>query len=405
MSYLQAVRLVAVREMVERARSRTFIISLAISMISVVVVVLVSAFVISGKGKSVSMRLEGATTSLEQPLQAAASQANLDLHFQAAQGSDADAAAVRKGDVDAALGGDPAQPTVTVQQTLDPTFTAVLQSITRQIQIQEHFQAAGLSPSQASTVLQATPPKVVSLQSGDRDLDARKTAAFIGGLLLYMSLLFGGFAVAGGVVSEKSGRVVELLLATLRPAQMLAGKVLGIGAISLLQFALIIGTGVVTSLVVGSARIPSSVLVAAPQTLLWFVLGFLFYSVLYAAAGALAQRFEDLQSVTLPFTLFLPGSWLRSHVSHPEHPRRGLRPLRLVLSPHGTVDHAATRRGGVGILVGAAPCGCAHPRCHRALPARGWADIPEGNSQYGWKTALAAQPPAPWRRGSGGRLT
>jgi len=304
-SYLHAVRLVAVREMVERARSRTFIISLAISMISVVVVVLISAFVISGKGKSVSMRLEGATTSLEQPLQAAASQANLDLHFQAAQGSDADAAAVRKGDVDAALGGDPAQPTVTVQQTLDPTFTAVLLSITRQIQIQEHFQAAGLSPSQASTVLQATPPKVVSLQSGDRDLDARKTAAFIGGLLLYMSLLFGGFAVAGGVVSEKSGRVVELLLATLRPAQMLAGKVLGIGAISLLQFALIIGTGAVTSLVVGSARIPSSVLVAAPQALLWFVLGFLFYAVLYAAAGALAQRFEDLQSVTLPFTLFL----------------------------------------------------------------------------------------------------
>lgn len=103
-----------------------------------------------------------------------------------------------------------------------------------------------------------------------------------------------------GVMEEKASRVVEVLLATVRPIQLLAGKVLGIGAVALAQalalviFALVLGAAVGSSLVHGAAPL----VVAA--SLVWLVLGYAFYSWLYAAAGSLAERQDQVQSLALP---------------------------------------------------------------------------------------------------------
>ena len=71
----------------------------------------------------------------------------------------------------------------------------------------------------------------------------------IAGILIYLSLLVTGQMVAQGVVEEKSSRVVELLLSTIRPWQLMAGKVLGIGVVGLLQMAVIAGVGVLAAIV------------------------------------------------------------------------------------------------------------------------------------------------------------
>ena len=65
--------------------------------------------------------------------------------------------------------------------------------------------------------------------------------AFVGVLLLYIAILTFGYAVAAGVIEEKSSRVIELLLSTIRARELLAGKVLGIGVVGLIQLVLVVG--------------------------------------------------------------------------------------------------------------------------------------------------------------------
>ena len=105
-----------------------------------------------------------------------------------------------------------------------------------------------------------------------------------------------------GVMEEKASRVIEVLLATVQPGPLLAGKLVGIGAVALLQalslvvFALVLAEGVGANLVHGAAPL----VVAA--TLLWLVLGYAFYSWVYAAAGSLAERQDQVQNLALPLS-------------------------------------------------------------------------------------------------------
>ena len=98
--------------------------------------------------------------------------------------------------------------------------------------------------------------------------------------------MLSGQAVAQGVVEEKSSRVVELLLATVRPWQLMAGKVVGIGVVGLIQVAVIGVAGVVAGFATGSLSIQAS---AAASTVIWlvvwFLLGFVAYALAFAAVG------------------------------------------------------------------------------------------------------------------------
>ena len=108
--------------------------------------------------------------------------------------------------------------------------------------------------------------------------------------------------MARGVTEEKSSRVVELLLTTLSPRRLLAGKVLGVGLLGLAQLVVAGGAALAAGRLAGGAGLPS----AAPETvalvLLWFVLGYVFYSVAFAAVGALVSRQEDLAGATTLLT-------------------------------------------------------------------------------------------------------
>ena len=125
-------------------------------------------------------------------------------------------------------------------------------------------------------------------------------------ILIYLALLTTGQLVAQGVVEEKATRVVELLLATIRPWQLMAGKVLGIGVLGLIQVAVIAGFGLGAALATGALSLSLS---AAGGTIVWlvvwFVLGFLMYALAFAGAAALVSRQEDAQSVVLPIMMLL----------------------------------------------------------------------------------------------------
>ena len=125
-------------------------------------------------------------------------------------------------------------------------------------------------------------------------------------LLLFVTIMVYGAWVAQGVVEEKSNRIVEMMLVTVRPAEILFGKVLGIGLVALIQYAIWI-VAVVVSMVAqhNLSKLPVSGL--AVSTLLvfpvFFVLGYLFYGTLFGIAGSLVHRAEEQQMAIAPVTL------------------------------------------------------------------------------------------------------
>jgi ABC-2 type transport system permease protein len=108
-----------------------------------------------------------------------------------------------------------------------------------------------------------------------------------------------------GVVEEKSSRVVEVLLSAIRARHLLTGKVIGLGLLGLGQLFTVVTLGLVAATAVGAIEVDGDVIAAAALALVWFVVGYAFYACLFACAGALVPRQEELQSVTTPLTLVL----------------------------------------------------------------------------------------------------
>jgi len=125
-------------------------------------------------------------------------------------------------------------------------------------------------------------------------------------------LIFGQF-VAMGIVEEKQNRVVEVVLSRIRPAQLLVGKVLGIGALGLAQVLAIAAAAVVALTFIDLPDVSVTGIGAEiiGSVIFWFLLGYTLYSFLYAALGATVSRQEDLQgAIILPVFLILPGFFL-----------------------------------------------------------------------------------------------
>jgi ABC-2 type transport system permease protein len=169
---------------------------------------------------------------------------------------------------------------------------------------------AGVSDAEAAAALHPEPLAVRALDPPDPDEDTRDGLVFVGTMLLYGQLFGFGFWVASGLVEEKSSRVGELLLTKVRPGDALAGKVVGIGIIGLAQLLLFVVVGLGIAVAVGSVELPPGTAGVAVSVLAWFVLGFGFYSCLFAIGGALASSVEELQSTTSPVTMVVVASFV-----------------------------------------------------------------------------------------------
>ena len=141
-------------------------------------------------------------------------------------------------------------------------------------------------------------------------------------LFLFLAVVIYGTWIAMSVVEEKTNRVMEIILSTASPFQLLAGKVLGVGGAALAQYLAVLAAalvaillqGQVAALVLGDAGELSLPTGLTPGTLLvfsvYFVLGFMLYAVLFAAAGSLVSRQEDVSQVVTPMTLVSTAGYL-----------------------------------------------------------------------------------------------
>lgn len=167
----------------------------------------------------------------------------------------------------------------------------------------EHLRRAGLTGPQAAQALQVAPLPVTTT-SGAADTQ-RQTIAVISVVLLFSQLITFCTWVAMGVVEEKSSRVVEIVLAAVRPKQLLAGKLLGIGALAAGQ---VLTLGIV-ALVAGSAAktltVPASAMATVVVSFIGFVFAFAVFGALAAALGSTVSRQEEVSGILAPVTITL----------------------------------------------------------------------------------------------------
>ena len=206
----------------------------------------------------------------------------------------------------------------------------LLQQAANAIAVADRLDRLGIAPTdQASLFAPAT--FGVAWPDPARTQPVKDTLASIGTdmlsfgmtILIFMIIIMYGNWIAMSVVEEKSSRVMEVVLNAATPFQLLAGKVFGVGAVAFVQYAAVVvaggaallAQGPVASLVLGNAGaaidLPEGL---TPGLLLMFgiygVLGFLLYAALYAAAGSLVSRQEDVNAAVMPLTLLSTGGYM-----------------------------------------------------------------------------------------------
>ena len=190
------------------------------------------------------------------------------------------------------------------------------------------------------------PLPVRSLEPVDEDARSKRTIATVAVFLLYGQLIGYCFAVAMGVVEEKSTRVVEVLLAAVRPVQLLAGKIIGVGLVGLIQLAIIGAVGLAVAVAAGTITLPPDAAGTIGSVLLWFLLGYAFYSSMFAVAGAIVSRQEELQNTATPLNLLMIASFFVAFTSSVAGADTTLARVSSFLPPGRPAGHAGADRRG-----------------------------------------------------------
>lgn len=209
--------------------------------------------------------------------------------------------ALRSGRLDAALDGADLVGDVSVP----PALTELVRNAVARERLRAALDAAGTSASTIEELLNQPAIRVRTIEPQDPDRDENAGIAFIAVLLAYGQLFGYGVWVATGVIEEKASRVVEILLSAIRPRQLLAGKIAGIGLLGIVQLAFIATYAIVLSVVMGALELPGTAIGIALVVLAWFVMGFAFYAGLFAVSGSLVSRMEELQNAMVPINLII----------------------------------------------------------------------------------------------------
>jgi len=197
-------------------------------------------------------------------------------------------------------------------QSVDTRLQALVQTSAHQAAVDAVLAKHHVPEAQREAASQTDPLALGALQPAPADQQDNAAVAFIGVLLLYGQLFGYGLWVATGVIEEKASRIVEMLLSAVRPRQLLAGKIIGIGVLGLAQLITIAGFAICLALVTGTHLVHASAIWAALLVIGWFILGYAFYASLFAAAGSLVSRMEELQNVIVPINLTILVSFIIS---------------------------------------------------------------------------------------------
>ena len=315
MSGTRAVRLIATREIAERLRGRALRVMTALTTVLVVAGIVIPAAIRGGTTETTIGLVGGSAEATGAAIARIAARAGVRILLVDVPSVGLANDELRRGALDVALVGGVNGARALVRETLPATTRTVLSAALDELHLRAALAAAGVPEAKIGPALAPVPLATTALEVPPSDRSARDIAALAAGFLMYISLGLYGAAVAAGVAQEKTSRTAELLLAAVRPTQLLAGKVIGIGLVGLGQLSVAVGAGLIANASVHSATIPSTVWALLPAFLAWFLAGFVLYAFAFAAAGALVARQEEVQFVTMPFGILLVAGYLLVYVA------------------------------------------------------------------------------------------
>ena len=303
--FVDGAQLVARREFVERLRERSFLVSTLISGLILVAVIVLPQLIGGSSTSTVIVSGQDAVT-VAAAVHRQAQAAGLEVRVVEPTDPTTDRRKAYDGDVDALLDGG----TVVAKTKPDPALLAVLDAAYRQVAGAAALNAAGIDPQKVDHALAVPPLAVVTQTPSDPAADQRTTIAFVATIVLYGQIIGYGFWVAVGVVEEKASRVVEVLLATVRPRVLLTGKIVGIGLLGLVQLLLLGIIALTAGKLSGGLDLTADAAKVLGVVIGWFLLGYAFYAAVFAASAARVSRQEEVQNVTTPVTMVLLVSFL-----------------------------------------------------------------------------------------------
>jgi ABC-2 type transport system permease protein len=302
------VWLLAKREFVERGRTKAFLITMAVLGVAILAIGPVTSALSGGEPEATTVGLVGVVLpGVEEELKTQGALFDVEIDVTGYSSMDEAESALEAGDVEAVLvdGSE-----VVFYENTSPGLTTIIIRSVDSVLTASSLRDVGLSETQIEAIREPAPVSVSTIEEMDVEEDAKRGAAFVGAILLYVSIIMFGQFVAMGTVEEKQNRVVEVVLSRVRPWQILVGKVAGIGLLGLVQLAILLGAAFISAQLAGFTDIDvaSIGLPIIAGVFFWFVLGYAFYAFLYAAVGSTVSRQEDLQSaIMLPIALILPG--------------------------------------------------------------------------------------------------
>ena len=305
----RTVYLVVRREMRVRVRSRVFV-GPTVLMVALVVIGIVGYSLIGGQTKPLRVGFSGASQALEQDFSASATALGQPVAVSSVSDEAAGRGQVSAGTLDVLVAGSATSPTVVVQASA----TAVVQAALERAVLSARFTALGIPPGVLATVTAGLQVPVDALQPAKPGVTQDKVVGLAVGILLWIALGLYGSQVAQGVVEEKTSRIMEILLATIRPSGLLAGKIIGIGLTGLLQLAIVAAATLAAVAATNVVTTPALGAAAVLGYLLWFLLGFMFYATAYATLAALVSRPEEVQGAVAPINVFQILAYLLAYI-------------------------------------------------------------------------------------------
>ncbi|MCY7366445.1 MAG: ABC transporter permease [Frankiaceae bacterium] len=296
------VRLVAGREVGEKLRSRAFLLSTLLFLALVAASIALPALLYDDGPTEYDVAAVGpAVVALAQALPPDL----VDVTVTEVPDRAAAERLLRDEEVEAALELGPDGPVLTALQEVPGTLRDALADTLQAGALQSALERAGVPAVDRERLL--APPDVPTRLLEASELDPAAvpllSVAFV--LLFFFVVFQFGQSIAQGVVQEKESRIVELLVSAVPVRTLLYGKVLGNGGLALTQIVLLVLVGMAGALATGERELLSLLLRNAGWFVLFFALGFALLSCLWAAAGAMASRSEDLQATTAPLQVLL----------------------------------------------------------------------------------------------------
>jgi ABC-2 type transport system permease protein len=321
--------LVARREVRMRLRSRVFV-GGTIVMTALVVIGIAAASLLAGKTTPVRVGFSGGSQALERPFTATAAALGAKVTVSDIAGVAAGKAQITAGTLDVLVTGSDIAPTAVAKAAIPSNVESALSLAAEAARLSD----AGLTPSAVTSAMALVPVQLLQPPNPRNTQDL--FASLVLGIVLWIALGQYGNMVAQSVVEEKATRIMEILLATIQPSRLLAGKVIGIGLVGLLQLTIVGAAALVAVHVTNVAAIPALGPASILGDISWFLLGFLFYATAYSAVASLVSRQEEVQSAVAPISILQVAGYLLMYAALPD-PNGPLATVASLLPPFAPI--------------------------------------------------------------------